>query len=582
MVGSPNQAGPVPVALYRKGAIDPGEIDVLIIAGASAAARDDFAAGEALLQRAIERSQQIGYQAGLSAALDHLARQVYLRRGQFDLALTTAARVVQLGPTDQHAPVWLLRAWVYQITGERQRAREALETLRGFEALDARSGAMIVYLLAELTLDETDLEAARPLLHQALLAAETVGVPLLRVAVRMAFSRWHRLRDDGSALEWADDAVAMARRLRSEFLLGQALIEHGQVAWAADEVSLAETDLKGALALLDRLGVVYDAARAALLLSALYQRVQHAEAQAAWRDAVRRIATHGYGFLLERERAHTLALLAAQRRDEDPQARAMADRLIRELMKVLPLPLYIIGLGTFSVRQGHRCIPLDDWEQRKAGELFRFLLVQPHYCASREVICEALWPGKRGAAAERLLQQATWVLRRVLEPDLPERGCSRYLKVANQHVALYLPPGSTVDFVRFEEAIQRAFDASRAELEQSLSMYGELFPHDRYADWAAGPCQRLADLYVRGLLRLAGLHLEGQRPELALGCCDRLLSHDPWHEEAVKLAMQACLALGDRAGALRRYEALKRALRRNLHLDPRADLRDLAGEIRRM
>ena len=121
-------------------------------------------------------------------------------------------------------------------------------------------------------------------------------------------------------------------------------------------------------------------------------------------------------------------------------------------MQVPPPPLHIVGLGEFAVRQGHHYIQSHAWEQRKAGELFRFLLVQPHHSACRDVIIEALWPGKQPVTAEHLLQQATWALRHVLESDLPEKFPSRYLTVANHHVMLHIPPGSTMDFVQFERS----------------------------------------------------------------------------------------------------------------------------------
>jgi DNA-binding SARP family transcriptional activator len=557
------------------------QVDAFIIAGSCAAALDDLATGEDYLQRAIDLSRQIGYLAGHSLALQYLASHVQLRRGQFDLALATAAQAARLGRLRQQPSVLLLRAWVGQITGERQRAREALEALDGIAPPDQRIIALARYLAGQLALDEGDLPQARSLLDETLAVAEATGHPMLCVGVRIALSRWHRLNDDGSALEWARDAVTMARRMGSRYLEGQALIARGQAAWQVGHVTAAADDLRRALATLDGLDAAYDAAQAALLLSALYQQMHHAEAEIIWRDTARRLTVGGYGFLLERERALALPLLAAQLHTADREARAAADALLPALMRAPPPTLHVTGLGGFEVRQGHRCIPSHAWEQRKAGELFRFLLVQPHHSACRDVIVEALWPGKPPAAAERLLQQATCALRHVLDPDLPEKFPSRYLTVADHHVVLHIPAGSTVDFAQFERAIASAFTAPRDELDLALRRYtGGLFPLDCYTDWSAGPRERLADLYLRGLLYLARQYLEGQCLEQALDCCDRITAQDSWNEEATKIAMLAHIALGDRAGALRGYEALKRALRHDLHLAPRADLRELAEAIR--
>ena len=552
----------------------------LIVAGTCAAALDDLATSEKYLQLSIDLSRQIGDTVGHSSALYHLASHVYARRGQFSLALTTAEVAAQIHPSDQQVPAWLLRAWLYQLTGTRQRAEEALQELHRYALPDSWIAGATKYIAAQLALDEDDLEQARVLLNEALVIAEATGHPMLCVGVRIALSRWHRLNDDGSALDWAREAVATARRLGSRYLEAQALIAHGQAAWQVGDVTVAEDELRYALATLDELSAAYDAAHAALVLSALYQQMHHDEAEIMWRDAARRITAGRYGFLLERERAFALPLLAAQLHAADRESRA-ADPLLQEFTRASPATLRIAGLGRFDVRQGHRCIPSHAWEQRKAGELFRFLLVQPHHSACRDVIIEALWPGKQTATAERLLQQATWALRHVLEPDLPEKFPSRYLTVADHHVVLHIPPGSTVDFVQFERAISSAFTAPHDELDRALALYaGVLFPLDRYADWSAGPRERLANLYLRGLLYLAKQYFEGQCPQQALDYCDRITAEDHWNEEATKLAMLACLALDDRTGALRRYETLKRALRHDLRLAPRADLRELAEAIR--
>lgn len=556
----------------------------LIAAGVCAAAQDDLGAGEAALQQAIDLSRQGGDHACQSLALQHLAGQVYLRRGQFALALAASDTAAQLGPPERQAPACLLHAWVGQLCGDHAAAQAALDRIERVATADARVAAATACLRAQLALDAGDLDSASALLVGALGRAEASGHPLLLVSVRLALSRRCLLADEpAAAAAWADSAAAVARRIGSRHLEGQAQIACGHAAWLAGDLPSAEAELRAALATLDALGSAYDAAHAALLLSALAQQIRHAESASLWRDAARRISGGGYGYLLERERAAALPLLAAWVRHADPELRAAAGRLLHQLMQIPPPPLHVVGLGDWAVRQGGRVIAAHRWEPRKAGELLRFLLVQPNRRACRDLICEALWPGKDPAAAERLLQQATWALRHVLEPDLPEKFPSRYLAVADHQVALTLPAGSTVDVQRFEQAVAGALAAPHDALEQALALYGgELFPIDRYAGWSAAPRERLAGLYLRGLGHLAERYLADQRPEQALRCCDRIAATEPWSEEAARIAMLACRALGDRPGALRRYEALRRTLRHDLRLAPRADLRELAEAIRAM
>jgi DNA-binding SARP family transcriptional activator len=82
-------------------------------------------------------------------------------------------------------------------------------------------------------------------------------------------------------------------------------------------------------------------------------------------------------------------------------------------------------------------------------------------------------------------------------------------------------------------------------------------------------------LFIDACLALARERLAGGQPREALAAVRRTLEIDPWHEAAVLVGMNACLALDDRAGALRLYRDLEQALRQDLGLAPQAELRQL-------
>lgn len=84
---------------------------------------------------------------------------------------------------------------------------------------------------------------------------------------------------------------------------------------------------------------------------------------------------------------------------------------------------------------------------------------------------------------------------------VPHKFPSRYLTVEGEWVRLHLPPGSTIDFARFEDRVQRALAARDGEaLAEALTLYDDdLFPGDRYADWSAAARERLSQRYLRAL-----------------------------------------------------------------------------------
>jgi DNA-binding SARP family transcriptional activator len=176
-----------------------------------------------------------------------------------------------------------------------------------------------------------------------------------------------------------------------------------------------------------------------------------------------------------------------------------------------------------------------------------------------------------------------------LEPDLPVKFPSRYLTFEGQQIELRLPPGSRVDFEEFERSLREVAtaapgrpipEADRQAVIDALALYrDDLFPEDRYAAWAAAPRERLAELRQRGQLALAASWLAAGDAHGTLAACRAVLVDDAWNEEAVLLGMRACLALNDRPAAMRLYRELEAALRLELGLSPRPDVRALAETL---
>ena len=168
----------------------------------------------------------------------------------------------------------------------------------------------------------------------------------------------------------------------------------------------------------------------------------------------------GYGFILERDRSLVVPRVAALARSSEPDLRRAGQEMLDQLARVPPVPLRITALGRFDVNQGRRHIAAAEWRKRRAGELFRFLLLQRSHRALRDVVIDALWPGQPADRVQSLFHQATSTLRRVLEPELPDKFPSRYVRVHGDSIELLLPAGSIIDFDQFDrravEALRRA------------------------------------------------------------------------------------------------------------------------------
>jgi DNA-binding SARP family transcriptional activator len=405
---------------------------------------------------------------------------------------------------------------------------------------------------------------------------------------RLAASRYHRLAGEtATALSWARDAVATARRKGSPYLELSGHIACAQAALANRDDPAWQAAMEAALPIAERHGCRLELAQLSLLRAVWSYREGHEDAERAWLEAACRIERDNYAFILERERVLAFPLLAAHARSRNPEVRKSADSLFAQLARIAPLPLRVTCLGRFEVWQGSRRIHEREWSKRHAGELFRLLLLQPNRTATDEFVFEALCPEQTPEAARTLLHHATSTLRRILEPDLPEKFPSRYVRFENHQIMLNLPPGSSVDIEEFELGLKVPAFGPAAEpgapglLESTLGLYGgELLPGDRSADWSVAARARLSELHQRAQLELARRRLTRGEPQAALDLCRKIAATDPWNEAAVLLGMQACVALDDRPGALGLYKNLEHALRVDLQISPRKDVEALAVSLR--
>jgi len=559
--------------------------DAYIVLGKAAAHSGQLNTAEDYFQRAVEISRNGNLKIALANALESMAMRIYLPRGQFDIALATMEQAAEIqrecGELGWGLPY--LRAYIYHILGDRQRMRRALDELLPMVKPATPLAGLYYYLWAGLALDEEEFEKASEYLRLAIRIANHSGAPDLNILARIEYSRYYRLSGDAPvARTWAEDAARFARRSNLVFLTGVALIELALACWEAGDLETTEASLLEAREILTASGSAYDLARVIFLLAALHDKQKKSQSSKTWLEACDHLLKGGFVFILERKRTLAFPLVASHLRSRNPRARSAAENMLQHLSRVAPPPLRINGLGQFAVWQSRRRIPDQPWNRRKAGELTRFLLLKPNHSAGREEVLDGLWPDSSPSTAMAQFHQATSTLRHILEPDLPDKFPSRYLTVEGERVFLNLPPGSVVDFERFEQNLPSAIRSMNIDdLEQALSLYtGELFPMDRYSDWSASRRESIEELYQRGLLALGQAYFQQKQYFESLECARKILSRDAWNEDAVLLGMQSYVNLRDFPRALRIYLDLEQTLMKELNLKPRADLRALANQLR--
>ncbi|MCX8061452.1 MAG: tetratricopeptide repeat protein [Anaerolineales bacterium] len=560
-------------ALELTGEVTHARADALILLAAYAMEQDSLDEMEACCLQAAEIARKLGYETTRYRALHNLS-QVYGLRGQFDLQMAAdeeAYRIAcELRLLQRSTPLVAMSYALVRL-GDLIGAKQAVQRLdqEPIELFQNQGyAAMIHAMLAQL---EGDLDSVLPYYAQARQVAEKIGDPALQIFIRMGLSRYYRIREEyPQAYQWAEDAVTWAKRHLNRRMWGRTLAERAYSAWLNGDTVQAEQDFRAAIVELGERQQFFDQAYARFLYAAFLYKRQDPIALEVWKEAAYQIVRCGYIHILEQERTLAYPLIAATLNSPDPELVQLSGRCLQQLQAIPPPPLIIHTLGSFHVQQGKRSIDSRTLKRRRAGELLRLLLISPHQRLLTEQVIEAMYPEKPLPTAMDLFYKATSVLRRVLEPELPDYFPSRYLEVEEGEIALCLPPGSWIDFQAFERAIQEE------EWETAVRLYqGELYPQDLYAEWATLPRERLRSYYLRALQILAHRSFQQRRARETIDYCHRILEIDPWQEEAVYLGMKAYLMFNDRSGAVRLYRELEHSLQSELGVQPQSELRSL-------
>ncbi|MGW5479502.1 BTAD domain-containing putative transcriptional regulator [Streptomyces sp. NPDC004008] len=243
-------------------------------------------------------------------------------------------------------------------------------------------------------------------------------------------------------------------------------------------------------------------------------------------------------------------------------------------------------LGPLEVVRRGSLINLGGTKQRAA---LGYLLLHANEAVATSKLIAALWDGPAPASARKVVQNAVWRLRRLLEADEGEQTAdgSVALLTRTPGYMLRIEP-QTVDLYRFRALVAEG----RAEMERGAPDAASALRRDALALWR-GPV--LADLAETGVswpelkaiqnTRLDVLE-EYFEAELALGHHDVVLPElqstvcaEPRRERLLGQLMLALYRSGRQADALSTYARARTSLISDLGLEPGRDLRDLQRAI---
>ena len=227
-------------------------------------------------------------------------------------------------------------------------------------------------------------------------------------------------------------------------------------------------------------------------------------------------------------------------------------------------------LGTPQVLQDDQPLTIT----RKKSRALLYYLAAHDKPLTREHLLSFFWPDHDRVSAQQVLRTTLHGLRKALGEAL-----------VVDEATLAIAPDVIVDVRVFETHLQLPITDYQL-LSDTLQLYRGDFLSDfnlgdaaDFDDWLIGQQEHYRRLAVRGYVALSKQHEAQGEYATALDVLDRALRFDRLQEDLQRSALRLHYLAGDRTGAIRRYEALRKLLDEELGVPPMAETRALYDEI---
>jgi DNA-binding SARP family transcriptional activator len=234
--------------------------------------------------------------------------------------------------------------------------------------------------------------------------------------------------------------------------------------------------------------------------------------------------------------------------------------------------------GPFRVLRDNAEIADSAWGRRSAQTLLKWFLLNPSHPFSSAELCGVLWAGQSGTERHNKLHVSLYYLRRVLEPDLPGRYPSSFIRTDETGRYRFDPLDCWwIDVGEMERLWRSARassergdnDAAVTTLHRLLDYYGQGFlPEELYEDAFAhfrDAHDRRHDEVLHALLELHG---DMNHRYEVLTCAQRILDRDPYSESAMTALVEVYLWQGNFAAAISELDRFFRILNDDLGVPP--------------
>lgn len=214
-------------------------------------------------------------------------------------------------------------------------------------------------------------------------------------------------------------------------------------------------------------------------------------------------------------------------------------------------------------------------------ELLWYLVVHAGHEVRRECVAERFWGASSEARQRSALNSAIWRIGHKLP-----RHPGLTLTASDATLFMSIDPSIPVDARDLDILVHKACTEhgltpeTADQIAQILATCNAPFMEGFDADWTLAERERIANIRIRGMIALMHWHGDNRQYENALEIGRQLLAEDPFREAVQIDVMCLYLLNGQRAHAIRQYDAFAAILRAELGIDPMPETQALNNYIR--
>lgn len=250
-----------------------------------------------------------------------------------------------------------------------------------------------------------------------------------------------------------------------------------------------------------------------------------------------------------------------------------ADNFTQPSIK-LKRTISIKTLGKFFVQVDKHIVKNEDWQRKKARDVFKVLLLNYQKSVYTDELIELVWSNAAGKNLTPTLWNSVSFIRKALEPDLKPQQSSSFVKVTDKSYLLDFGDDAEIDFLQFEKLIEQAQNTSKISerlefYRQSIGVYGgEFLAEDGVESWSKFTRERLHGYFADALTALGRAASSEKKNIDALEYSLRLITSDQTNEAGYEIALSALVSTDKKDEARKLWQKCQVAYKNELNSLP--------------